>query len=298
MPFKIGAMKTCRFCLALLLLCSAGPLVAQVRVEVTLDQDQFLPGESLPATVRITNRSGQTLHLGGEEDWLSFEVESRDGLVVAKEGEAPVAGAFTLENSKTASKRVELAPYFSIIEAGRYAVIATVRIPDWDHDVPSLAKTFYVIQGAKLWEQEFGLPRTEGSTNLAPEVRKYILQQANYLKGQIRLYLRLTDQSGLKSFTVFPIGQLVSISRPEPQVDKFSNLHVLFATGPRAYSYNVFNPDGDLISRQTYDYIGTRPRLQLDAEGKIGVLGGVRRVTRNDVPAPKEDAEKGEDSAR
>ena len=59
---------------------------AQVRVEVTLDQEQFLPGEALPAAVRITNRSGQTLHLGGQADWLTFSVESRDGFIVVKNG--------------------------------------------------------------------------------------------------------------------------------------------------------------------------------------------------------------------
>ena len=67
-----------------LLLGTVSPAGAQVTAEVTLDQDQFLPGETLVAAVRITNRSGQALHLGAEPDWLSFSVESRDGAVVAK----------------------------------------------------------------------------------------------------------------------------------------------------------------------------------------------------------------------
>ena len=50
---------------------------AQVTVEVTQDQQQFLPGEAVKAAVRITNLSGQELNLGGEEDWLSFSMESR-----------------------------------------------------------------------------------------------------------------------------------------------------------------------------------------------------------------------------
>src|ERR1035441_10179230 len=40
------------------------PVSAQVTVEITQDQDQFLPAESVPTAVRITNRSGQSLHLG------------------------------------------------------------------------------------------------------------------------------------------------------------------------------------------------------------------------------------------
>src|SRR5262245_31982051 len=84
---------------------------AQVRVEVTLDQEQFLSGEALPAAVRVTNRSGQTLHLGGQPDWLTFSVESREGSIVVKNGEVPVLGEFTLESSKVATKVADLAPY-------------------------------------------------------------------------------------------------------------------------------------------------------------------------------------------
>jgi hypothetical protein len=67
-------------------LVAAGLLAAsaQVSVEVSLPQHNFLPGESLVAAVRITNRSGQKLKLGAEQDWLRFDVEARDGSVVAK----------------------------------------------------------------------------------------------------------------------------------------------------------------------------------------------------------------------
>ena len=79
--------------LGLWLACLAAaltPVSAQVTVELTLEQDQFLPAESLPLAVRITNRSGQSLRLGRGEDWLSFSVETHDGQVVPKLGEVPV----------------------------------------------------------------------------------------------------------------------------------------------------------------------------------------------------------------
>ena len=124
-------------------------------------------------------------------------------------------------------------------------------------------------------------------TNATPEVRKFILQQANYLKSQLRLYVRLTDASGAKTFRVFPIGPMVSFGRPEPQVDKFSNLHLLYQEGPHSFNYTVVNPDGEIIARRTYDYVDKRPRLQPDAEGKILVTGGVRRpITRAMCPRP------------
>jgi hypothetical protein len=169
-----------------------------------------------------------------------------------------------------------------------------VRIKDWNQSVNSQPKNFDIIEGARLWEQEIGVPDSAVGTNATPEVRKYILQQANYLKSQLRLYVRLTDASGSKTFRVFPIGALVSFGRPEPQVDKFSNLHVLYQEGPHSFSYTVINPDGEVVTRRTYDYVDQRPRLTPDAEGKVLVTGGVRRPTTKDVPPykPESEAEK------
>ncbi|HEV2391258.1 MAG TPA: hypothetical protein VG146_02740 [Verrucomicrobiae bacterium] len=278
-------MKVSGLCLLLL----SGSLLAaraQVTVQVTQDQLQFLQGETLPAAVRITNLSGQTLHLGAGSDWLVFFVEMRDGPIVAKLGEVPVAGEFDLESSKVAIKHVNLAPYFSITEPGHYDVIATVRIPQWGREITSAPQYFDIIDGAKLWEQEVGVPKKPGAPDSFPEIRKYILQQANYLKGELRLYLRVVNQYG-KVFRVFQVGPIVSFGHPDPQVDQDSNLHLIYQNGATSFSYTVFNPDGDLLVRQKYEYANTRPRLRMDQDGHINVVGGMRVVSARDVPAPK-----------
>src|SRR5262245_1536385 len=114
-------MKILSLLLALLS-ASVSPLFAQVKVEIALDQEHFLVGEKIVVPVRITNRSGQTLKLGVEPDWLTFSVESRDGFVVVKHGEAPVTDEFTLESGQVATRRVELSPYFDLNRIGRYRV--------------------------------------------------------------------------------------------------------------------------------------------------------------------------------
>jgi len=268
------------------LLASTLHLGAQVSVEVSLEQDQFLASEKLLAAVRITNRSGQVLQLGEDADWLRFSVEARDGFVVPKSGDIPVAGEFVFGSSKVATKRVDLSPYFILTKPGRYSVTATVRIKQWDKQYSSKPKAFDIIQGAKLWEQEFGLPLTAGDGNQQPEVRKYILQQANYLQ-KLRLYLRLTDASEGKVFKVFAVGPIVSFARPDPQLDKLSNLHILYQTGARTYNYTVVTPEGEIIVRQKFDIATTRPRLQPDGDGDFIVVGGIRRPAVDDVPAPE-----------
>ena len=262
---------------------------SQVSVEVAFDQDQFLRGEAIKAAVRITNLSGRDLHLGGEDDWLNFRVESRDGKIVHTSADVPVKGEFVLESGKRATKRVNLEPYFNLGQAGKYSVTAEVRIKDWDEERKSRPTSFYVIEGAKLWEQEFGVPKTGANAGAIPEVRKYTLQQANYVKGQLRLYLRVSDQSGGQVLRTALVGTILSFSHPEPQVDKESNLHLIYQTWARAFTYSVFNPDGELVKQEIYDYVDSRPRLHVDNNGVISVLGGVKRIeakeTATSLPA-------------
>ncbi len=138
----------------MLLTCLSASAQA-VNVDLSLEQQQFLPSESLPVAVHITNRSGQSLHLGADANWLTFDVESADGFIVIKNADAPVVGEFDLGSSEVATKRVDLAPYFTLTQAGRYRVIATVRIKDWNTEISSAPQGFDVIDGAKLWSQTF-----------------------------------------------------------------------------------------------------------------------------------------------
>ena len=205
--------------LALVSLFSAPAQV--VTVQLTLEQEQFLPGETLPVTVHIVNNSGQSLHLGADAKWLTFTVESADdNFVVMKNADPPVTGEFNLGSSEVATKRVDLTPYFAMTHAGRYRVVATVHIPEWGADVTSPAKEFDIIDGARLWSQDFGMPVPAGVTNQPPVVRKYILEEANYLRQQLRMYVLVSDQSGSRILKVSAIGPMVSFSRPEAQLDR------------------------------------------------------------------------------
>jgi hypothetical protein len=257
---------------------------AQVDVEVVMDQEQFLPSESVPVAVHITNRSGQPLHLGADADWLTFSVESADGFIVIKNSEVPVLGEFDLGSSEVATKRVDLQPYFELKRQGRYRVVATLHIKAWSVETSSPPTEFDVINGAELWSQDFGVPVPAGVTNQPPEVRKYTLEEANYLRSQLRMYVMVSDVSGSRVFKVSAIGPMVSFSQPEQQLDQFSNLHIIYQSGARTFTYSVVNPDGEITQQETYDYIDTHPRLGLNDAGDIVVVGGVRRVKPGELP--------------
>src|ERR1700679_3174953 len=253
---------------------------AQLTVEISMNQDEFLPGEAVPLAVKITNLSGQQLHLGADPGWLTFSVESVDGFNVRRESEVPVPGQFDLFSSQAGITHVDIEPSFDISRIGRYKVTAYLRIKDWSVTVNSQPATFDVITGAKLWSQDFGVP----STNGVPEMREFTLEKANYLREQLRLYVQLTDASESRVFKVFALGPMVSFGYPEEQIDRTSQLHVLWQTGGQSYNFFIPSPDGVVLHRDIYDIFGSRPKLNVDDNGDVSVVGGVKRVPASEIP--------------
>ena len=258
-----------------------GSARAQIAVEIKLDQDEFLSGEPIIAAVRVSNRSGRTLRLGEDSGWLSLSAQGEQGMFVEKTGDVPAESPFDLESAHVATKPLDLASCFNFIQPGRYGVVATVRIKGWEAEFSSKRASFEVLKGTRLWQQEFGVP---GSGNGEPEMRKYALQQANYLHAT-QLYVRVTDALEARIFRVFQLGPIVPFGKPEVQVDKWSNLHVLFQTGQRSFLYSVVNPSAKLVIRQSYDYYAdSRPKLALDDKADIIVRGGIRHTMPTDLP--------------
>lgn len=270
-------------------LASGVCLLAQVRVELTTDQEQFLPGERLLLKVRISNQSGGALQLGKESDWLKFSIEASSGFIVNKLGEAPVTGEFTLASSEVAVKQVDLTPFFDLSTPGRYKVTATLKLPHWNLTVVSPAKALDIINGTVLWQQDFGVPGSMSPTHKSPEIRRYSLQKATYL-NHLQLYVRVSDTTDNRVCRVFALAPLVSFSHPETHIDRESRLHVLSQTGARSFVYAIISYEGELLARQTYEYSATRPKLEVGDEGKVVVRGGTRRVTAQDLPKPVVDA--------
>ncbi len=269
--------------LAGLTVVNAAPI--GVDVEVALDQKDFLPGEDVVAIVRINNRSGREIELGGDKQWLSFNVQGERGYLIPKSGEVPLTEKIAVRSAQVVTRRVNITPYFDFARPGRYHVTATVDIAQWGQQVSSKPAMYMVMTGAHLVdapELEFGVPSKSADKNAAPEIRRYILEKASYANS-MKLYLRLMDANG-RSLRVFPIDRMVSFSKPETQIDEASNLHVLHQTGAHDFNYCIISPDGDILLRQTYQYTATRPTLRKNDDGKVFVAGGIRLLSARDYP--------------
>jgi hypothetical protein len=193
-----------------------------------------------------------------------------------------VQGAFDLESSTIATKKVDLSTLFDLTRVGSYRIVATVNVPAFRENFASPSKQFIISNGSRLGEEiTFGVPNSAGPDG-KPEVRKYRLIQTNP-GADAKLFVRVSDMMN-NSIKVIPIGGLVSFSRPEPQLDRWSNLHLLYQNGARSLLYTEINPEGMVIAKETHEITDSRPTLVANDEGRIIVRGGARRYTSHDIP--------------
>jgi hypothetical protein len=210
-------------------------------VDLSFPQQQYLAYEPIIAVVKISNVSGQTLHFKKDDNWLDFIMETKTGRIVPKDSEIPKQNDFSIQSGEVGILRIDIQPCYKAISPDRYTVVANVRIKGWDKVFSSEEKTFDIVTGIKIWEKEFGVP--DGDDQTLPEVKKYTLMLANF-KDHLRLYFRLSNESEDKVYKMIYMGNLTSIGKPEANLDKFNNLHVLYQVGPKAFRYSVFSPEG------------------------------------------------------
>jgi hypothetical protein len=258
-----------------------------VTAELQIDTDQFLPDEDVPVKVRIVNRSGQSLVLGSDKQWITFDIVGEHSYVVPKLGEMPVASPFTLLSGQAVTREFNPTPYFGFRRTGRYRLGAIIKVPQWKHEVVCKPVAFTIAEGTPLPDLgnlAVGVPPPPGSTNEAPEMRRFSLLKVTSL-DQMKLYFRLTDGYG-RTLRVFPLARMVDFGHPEVQLDQANNLHVLFQTGAHIFTYDVLDPNGTLLARQFHEITQARPSLRLNEDGQVFVGGGRRLLTLDDIPAP------------
>lgn len=259
-------------------------LAARAQVEVQLEfdrnQNQFLPSESAIAIVRIANFSGAPLRLGEQPGWIRFSVENIDGSVVNQTRDPEDSGAFTLKPSARGTLRFDLTPLFKLDRIGRYHVTATVVTGVGSEYVTTAPVEFEIMRGVIVWEKEFGFG--EGRR----ERRKYLIQQANYLK-RAQVFASVADPTGASILKVVRLGNIVSFNPPnEFRLDVGNRLHVLHQIGADEFVHHRINPDGEVEIRHVYGNRSARPQLGMNDEGEVAVIHGRRKPNPSDIPSP------------
>ncbi len=282
-----------KFAVLFVLLCAvAQSVMAQlngVTLDLDLDQQQYLSGEDVRASLTIVNRSGQPLILGATTNWITFDVVGEHEYVVHKLAEMPVKQAFTLLTGQTIVREFNITPYFDFRKPGRYALRAVVSVPRWKQEMACKPAIFSVEKGTpltNLGDLAFGVPLPAGApTNAPPDIRRYGLLRVSFI-DQVRLYFQLSDGSG-RALRVYPLARIVDFRDPEAEMDRANHLHVLVQTGAHVFTYCEMDTSGTLLARQYHEYAESRPKLRLSDDGHVFVGGGRRLLTSNDYPAPQ-----------
>ena len=101
------------------------------------------------------------------------------------------------------------------------------------------------------------------------------------------MYVQVSDAAEDTVYKVTALGPMVSFSRTEAQVDRHSRLNVLWQAGASSFSYSIVNPNGTVASQDYYDNFYSRPRLTVNQNGDVVVLGGTRRPKPTELPIVK-----------
>ena len=133
---------------------------AQVQVELKFKRLQYIAHEPVMAAVRITNLSGRDIDLHDERGhrWFGFEINAREGRLLAPLRQSAPEPALHVEAGKTVTRKINLTPAFPIHDLGAYHVRANVYFADLNKFFYSQTKVFQVADARPIWQKTVGIP--------------------------------------------------------------------------------------------------------------------------------------------
>ncbi len=280
--------------LATLFLAAINCFGQLVTVEVVSERDQIIPGETLVVGIRIVNQSGRVLHFGQDSAWLDVLLQDGNGQVIPKSYPLPIKGEFEVPNASRVTRRFDLSQAYEINDPGGYKVFVQVKVREngWSEDLGSRPLEFNVFKPTTMWKKTIGIPPRSDRPEGPPQTRVFSLEQAHFFKRKMKFYLRVTSEQEERTYMVREIDEITNFSKWYAKADSYGNLHVLHQTPraiARAYNYSVFDPNGQMLIRQTHHNADSFPRLYVSESGLVRVRGGRRVIEATDYP-PREES--------
>lgn len=265
----------------------AWPLCSHAQLEVSLQFPRrlYMLYEPIIATVSIRNLSGRDIILqdSGSQNWFGFEVTQQGGRQVAPRSTTYSLQPLDLRAGEKVSRTINLTPLFALQELGTYRIRSVIYFADLNQQYASGFGVIDITEGRILSKQSVGVPGTR-------ETRDVSLMAFRMPEGE-RLYIRIVDpQSGIV-YCNTKLGRLLITDKPQMLFGRENIVHVLHPAAPRQFLYTEIGLDGKVINRQTYLAPKTNPRMFLNADNVVNVVGGILDIpvdTTNlpDAPPP------------
>ncbi|BCU76757.1 hypothetical protein [Luteolibacter sp. LG18] len=248
-------------------LVSAAAAHGQIAATLSIAKTQYVAGESVQATVTITNHSGQEAVFVGSDrqPWLDF--------VIKRTGSEPAIpygrfnfGAIRIPVGQSMARQVNLSSAFNLTEIGNYSVYALIRMPDQTSEgTASNRVLFNVSNGRAYWSQKVGV---RGD---ATKVREY--RVLNYSGDQkTQLYVQVVNDRTGTPIRTYPLGDALMFRKPQITVAGNQNLHVFFLSTPTLWTHCEIDTEGKLVNSEFHRRGATGdPVLMTQPNGVVAV---------------------------
>lgn len=258
----------------LLWMLMAGTLHSQIDVDLSIGNDRYVAGEPIRAIMDISNKSGQTITVGNIPGWADISVEQKSGGVALKTGSLSTTEGISIASGKRYKIPVDLTQLYLLHQPARYSVKLNLNVVGWNQPFTAKEIIFDVVKGNLVWSQNFSTPTIRDSDGSLPTLTWNLI--TNSSKTGNHLLVQVDQKEEGKILRTIPVCKLLSFSSPEARVDPISNLHILCQYGQNTFTYNVYNPIGELLVRLTYQAAPAKPTLEYNQDGLVEVKGGIR----------------------
>ncbi len=280
-------MKQFLFLLAIIL-APALQTQAQIQAELKFDRSLYIAHEPITATLTMVNRAGQDLIFGDSNglSWLDFTITDNRGNLVSPARRGLNERPIVLSAGQTYKHKVVVNKNYPMAQLGMYRVKASITFPQINRVFDTKVVSIQVTEGQPLWSQIVGVPPGYSG---AGTYREYSLMTYYHGARSKALYFRLKDSDSGQVFKTYPIGDYLSVRKPQHAIDPQNQLHVLHLSAPKVYKYTVLGIDGDPVRQSNYYEKGAnRPILKTSEFGEVTVSGG---LTEQEVKTPYEQSE-------
>lgn len=265
---------------------------AQIQLDLKFKRLQYIAYEPVMATLGITNLAGRDVELHDTEGqaWFGFEVTGSEGQPIAPTATGSTQGPLRIEAGQKVSQRIDLASLYSVHDFGTYHVRAHIYFADLGKFFYSASRVFEVTDARPIWQQTVGIPDGVAAPG---DARTYSLL-SNRFPDHTSVYVRVQDRDTGIVYATYSLGRSIAFEKPQAEIDRANQLHVLHCAAPRAWTYSRVGLNGELLGHSSFMETKTRPRLVRSANGEVAVQGGVieasaaqTKTTRDTAPRPK-----------
>jgi hypothetical protein len=244
---------------------------AQVEVRLKMGRNNFVSGESVPAELTVTNRSGQDLVFQGTNraGWLEIIVNSLSGNPLTPLAQ-PAFGAVKIPLNQAMARTIDLAQLYPLQTAGNFSVYAVVRLPGQSSEgFGSNRLTFNMNSARPYWTQKIGLPGKQG------QGREFRVLEFN-TGSKTTLYAQVLDTRTGGAVRTHPLGEVLMFRKPSVTLDNRQVMHILYLMSPEMWGHVRVAADGQLLGRELHKRgAGSDPVLLTSQDGIVQVANSI-----------------------